>query len=107
MDGCPISCRCRRGGEGVFLLASLRGSHDAAERLAILCWGLGIMAMLVADVFSVSALGMWTSLTAKNAVQKPMTAARRNLRMLPNSGSGVMVRSSSRHPPWRRLWPTG
>jgi hypothetical protein len=62
--------------EGVFLLACLRGSHDAAERVAILCWGLAIMAMLVADVLSVSALGMWISLTAKN----------------PNRATGMTVR---------------
>jgi len=52
--------------EGVFLLAALRASHESGEPVAIVCCGVSIMVMLVADIFALSALGMWTSLTAKN-----------------------------------------
>jgi ABC-type transport system involved in cytochrome c biogenesis permease component len=52
--------------EAVLMLASLKGNHNSGEPAMIVSGGLVVMVMLVADLLAVSALAMWTSLTAKN-----------------------------------------
>jgi ABC-type transport system involved in cytochrome c biogenesis permease component len=63
--------------EAVFLVASLQEMRaDSETTLGVTVFGLGSMVMLVLDLMALSAVAMWTSLTAKN----------------PNRTTGITVR---------------